>query len=56
MGETRLFFRCLKDDHVGKITLICDLRVEAGPEVSGRLISAKCSSLHISVIGLSERF
>lgn len=29
-GETRLFFKCLKDDHVGKITVVHDLRAEAG--------------------------
>lgn len=50
-GETRLFFKCLKDDHVVKITLIHDLRAEAGPDVCERLISAKCYSLHISGIG-----
>lgn len=55
-GETRLFFRCLKNDGVGKITLIHDLRAEAEPEVLGRPISAKCNSLHTSGTGLSERF
>lgn len=55
-GETRLFFRCLKDDGVGKITLIHDLRAETEPEVLGRPISAKCNSLHTLGLAFQRGF
>lgn len=56
-GGTMLFFSCLKDGHVGEITLIHDLRAKARPEVLGRQVTAQYNSLYWDCAGaLMERF